>query len=319
MGNQLVKNVIASVAPDKANPLLGQSFLKQLPAWTLDNKQPALVFGSASAPAIAPGTLPAPATPSPPVTPWLPGTSSPSEELLSADELLDKGRAADLFRHAYPEARQWYRRAADQGSVHALYLIGSLYLKGQGVSQDNAEAMQWFRKAAERGDQGALDKIGIMYMRGEGAPQDYAQAMLWFRKAADQEWTNARLHIGYLYLHGLGVLRDCTVATQWTGLSDTVSCDLQHIGDCTNTAVKAIRPAHARGIEILFANGGFGTSYEPVPSISQSQAGDPIQLCLEAIPEGRPVGDDRGRVYHATNWRTNGSWSLPDPSSDWFD
>ena len=44
VGRHVVKNVTASVAPDKADPLLGQSFLSKLPAWTLDNTQHALVL-----------------------------------------------------------------------------------------------------------------------------------------------------------------------------------------------------------------------------------------------------------------------------------
>src|SRR5262249_16910958 len=44
-GNHVVKDAIASVAPDKADPLLGQSFLQKLPAWTMDNTRHVLVFG----------------------------------------------------------------------------------------------------------------------------------------------------------------------------------------------------------------------------------------------------------------------------------
>ncbi len=45
VGDHVVKDVTASVAPDKADPLLGQSFLKQLPTWTLDNARHIIVFG----------------------------------------------------------------------------------------------------------------------------------------------------------------------------------------------------------------------------------------------------------------------------------
>jgi len=45
VGDHVVKDVVASVATDKADPLLGQSFLKKLPTWTLDNARHTLVFG----------------------------------------------------------------------------------------------------------------------------------------------------------------------------------------------------------------------------------------------------------------------------------
>jgi clan AA aspartic protease (TIGR02281 family) len=46
VGDRVVKDVVASVAPDKADPLLGQSFLGTLPRWAIDNTLHTLVFGS---------------------------------------------------------------------------------------------------------------------------------------------------------------------------------------------------------------------------------------------------------------------------------
>jgi D-alanyl-D-alanine carboxypeptidase len=44
VGDILVKDVIANVVPMKGDPLLGQTFLSKLPAWTIDNKEHNLVF-----------------------------------------------------------------------------------------------------------------------------------------------------------------------------------------------------------------------------------------------------------------------------------
>jgi clan AA aspartic protease (TIGR02281 family) len=46
VGDRVVKDAIASVAPDEADSLLGQSFLQKLPAWTMDNTRHVLVFGN---------------------------------------------------------------------------------------------------------------------------------------------------------------------------------------------------------------------------------------------------------------------------------
>jgi hypothetical protein len=43
LGSHVVRNVVASVAPVEADPLLGQSFLSKLPAWTFDNSHGRLV------------------------------------------------------------------------------------------------------------------------------------------------------------------------------------------------------------------------------------------------------------------------------------
>jgi len=45
IGDHVIRNVAASVAPVQARPLLGQSFLSKLPTWTIDNKQHALIIG----------------------------------------------------------------------------------------------------------------------------------------------------------------------------------------------------------------------------------------------------------------------------------
>jgi hypothetical protein len=44
VGDHVVRNVVASVSRVKGEPLLGQSFLSKLPAWTIDNVRHALVL-----------------------------------------------------------------------------------------------------------------------------------------------------------------------------------------------------------------------------------------------------------------------------------
>jgi uncharacterized protein len=42
------------------------------------------------------------------------------------------------------------RLLADQGDADAQYILGAMYLTGQGVTQNYAEAVKWVRKAAVR-------------------------------------------------------------------------------------------------------------------------------------------------------------------------
>jgi clan AA aspartic protease (TIGR02281 family) len=44
VGGHIVRNVEASVAPEHAEPLLGQSFLSKFKSWTLDNRRHALII-----------------------------------------------------------------------------------------------------------------------------------------------------------------------------------------------------------------------------------------------------------------------------------
>ncbi len=96
---------------------------------------------------------------------------------------------------------------------------------------------------------------------------------------------------------------------------------VSRVGQCQVTRIEEIGPRLQRvqgerpdGTSIEFANGVWQVSYDPVPAIWMSRVGDPARICLISIPSGCPPGDERGRVYHATNLRTRTSWRLPDSS-----
>jgi hypothetical protein len=44
VGNREITNVTASIAPVKGGLLLGQSFLRQLGSWSIDNRRGVLVL-----------------------------------------------------------------------------------------------------------------------------------------------------------------------------------------------------------------------------------------------------------------------------------
>jgi hypothetical protein len=64
VGDHVIRNVVANVAPITGDPLLGQSFLSKLPSWTIDNQGHALVFGDVSASSFMPQRPPPPMAPS---------------------------------------------------------------------------------------------------------------------------------------------------------------------------------------------------------------------------------------------------------------
>jgi hypothetical protein len=87
------------------------------------------------------------------------------------------------------------------------------------------------------------------------------------------------------------------------------------IGACSETTIEDIGYRLGdpdSGSAISYANGGGQVSYDTIPEIHRSRVGDPVRLCLVSIPEDCPPGDDRGKVYSATNLRTSESWEAPD-------
>ncbi|HUI20790.1 MAG TPA: hypothetical protein VLZ74_07065 [Methylocella sp.] len=94
------------------------------------------------------------------------------------------------------------------------------------------------------------------------------------------------------------------------------------VGDCAKTAIKSVetrlidestnKPIPGSGSAVSFENGGYQVSYDTIPAIEHSKAGDPVQMCLVSVPDNCPKDDDRGRVYRTTNLRTHKSWTLRD-------
>jgi hypothetical protein len=94
------------------------------------------------------------------------------------------------------------------------------------------------------------------------------------------------------------------------------------VGTCAFTRIRDVgqrlengathRQIPDSGSAVTFANGLYQVSYEQVEAVNRSRRGDPVYVCLMKLPRGCPPGDTRGRLYTATNLRTDESWSLPD-------
>ena len=91
---------------------------------------------------------------------------------------------------------------AGQGDVAAQTLLGELYNRGEGVSQDHVEAAKWFELAADNGDREAQFALGLLHAKGQGVAKDEKKAAHWFEKAAEQGQKDAQFNLAYLYLEG---------------------------------------------------------------------------------------------------------------------
>ena len=100
------------------------------------------------------------------------------------------------------------------------------------------------------------------------------------------------------------------------GESPTKSAIPTQVGDCAKTKVASTGPrlegAPDSGSSIQYANGLSQVDYSVVPGITNSRPGDEVSVCLVSIPTDCPPGDNRGRVYEATNLRTRETWQAPD-------
>ncbi len=125
----------------------------------------------------------------------------------------------EVVTNSYAEAARWFRFAAEQGNPEGLTGLGQLYEAGQGVSKDMDEAIKCYRKAAEQGYPLAQYTMGFLYEAGRGVPKDHVEAAKWFRKAADQGEPLSQYDLGQRYELGIGVQADRAEALKWFTLA----------------------------------------------------------------------------------------------------
>jgi hypothetical protein len=87
-------------------------------------------------------------------------------------------------------------------------------------------------------------------------------------------------------------------------------------GQCTVTTIKQLgtrlQGVSDSGDSVSYSNGGYQVSYEAILGLQGSRKGDKVRLCLVTIPDQCPPGDTRGKIYKATNLRTQKTWEASD-------
>lgn len=216
VGDQVVKDVVASVAPDKADPLLGQSFLKKLTGWSIDNQAHTLVLRDSGSEPQVTTAAPVPAPSSGVVTPPQSSAPPPPENTDTISMGLDAYGKGD-----YATAMAMILPTAQTGDPAARYYVGLMFLKGQGVQKNPATALSWLSKSATSGHAYAQTYMGALNRRGEIMPQNYDAAMHWYLLAAKRNFKNAQYSIARMYYFGQGVQKDVTTAYMWAVIAST--------------------------------------------------------------------------------------------------
>lgn len=108
----------------------------------------------------------------------------------------DETAVAEALSHEsagrFGEARALLEAPAMAGNPSANYHLGLMDARGEGGPRDLARAFQRFRAAAERDHAHAQFLLGNMYLRGDGVAADPVQAHLWLSLAAANGWWKAR-------------------------------------------------------------------------------------------------------------------------------
>lgn len=118
-------------------------------------------------------------------------------EQAPAERHRDTG-ASYLDQRKFAEAKELYRKAAEQGAVGAQFNLAVLYTLTLDTPPDFAAAARWYEKAAAQGHIMALNNLGAFYEHGEGVKKDTAQAAKLYAKAAEEGYPPALYNLGRL-------------------------------------------------------------------------------------------------------------------------
>ena len=118
------------------------------------------------------------------------------------------------------KSRTWLEKAAGQGNVRAMAMLGGMYRGVQGHPSfvpDMKLATDWLKRAAEANDLEAMNQLGILHYDNKA----YEQAFIWLRKAADRDHPESQSFLGDLYRFGRSVKQDYVEAIRWYEKSAT--------------------------------------------------------------------------------------------------
>ena len=114
----------------------------------------------------------------------------------AADALWEKGD----YRGAFAQAIE----PAIRGDAHAQYLIGEAYRLGRSVDPNFPQAEEWYGRAARQGDIAAATELGLLL----ASQHQEGTALPWLTLAAQHGEPRALCSLAALYFNGDGVTRD---------------------------------------------------------------------------------------------------------------
>lgn len=93
------------------------------------------------------------------------------------------------------------QKAADAGSLEAMYDLSDCYYDGEGVEKNISIAIKWMTKAADAGYIKAQTALGATYYQGmEGLDQNYVLSEKYLLMAAEKDNADAQAFISMLYI-----------------------------------------------------------------------------------------------------------------------
>lgn len=140
------------------------------------------------------------------------------DEINSAEEYLLAGELYYLGKNVekdYCKAKEYFEKAAEEGSEYAESYLGLFYEKGYGGEKDIEQALYWYKKAALKGNSFSQYSLGYMYFAGEEVERNLEYSFKWYKEAAESGFAPAQYALSYLYKNGEGCEQSNFKAYYW--------------------------------------------------------------------------------------------------------
>lgn len=124
--------------------------------------------------------------------------------------------------------------SANAGHLPAKSMLCRQFKESRELQIEMQARNSFCSKAAESGDGESQYELGLMFLRGDGMPQDEAKAAALFSKAATQGVGVAQFQLAELYALGTGIDTDLVLAYAWYNLA----ASSKDVGDLYNGLVE---------------------------------------------------------------------------------
>ncbi len=122
-------------------------------------------------------------------------------------------RGTNGYRQNLKKAREYYKRAAEQGLRTANYDYAWMCAFGLGGNRDVEEAIRYYERAAEKGH--AISMIELAQLYQEPECRNYQKAFEWAKKGAVTGDPTGEFILGNLYFFGRGCVADMNNAMKY--------------------------------------------------------------------------------------------------------
>ncbi|ORX86515.1 HCP-like protein [Anaeromyces robustus] len=103
---------------------------------------------------------------------------------------------------SYTEAFKYYTKATELGIPEAMYMLGLMYEKGYGISNDICMAIYWYNEAAKYHYGKAFKALGNIYENGIGVIKNDKKAYEFYKNGSDIGEVSCFTCLGRMYENG---------------------------------------------------------------------------------------------------------------------